>query len=277
MLENKYEFSNQDMESFKPTAKIGLIATVNEEGYPHITMITSMQAKDTKTLLVGEFFRGRSKKHIRENHQIAFLIMSLKMKLWRGNAKWTHAEKEGPEYEIMNQIPMFRYNTYFGIETVHYFDLQHFTGPVSIPLPGIAINILKSKFAKNSFSKSNSPKILKPFIETMINQLTSFTFLAYIKPDGYPEIIPIFQCQAASSNRLIFSKTCFKKELSAIPERSNVAVFTMNLNMESILIRGNFSTQQNIGVVDIEWVYNSMPPALGQIYPEIDLTPITKF
>ena len=32
-----------------------------------------------------------------------------------------------------------------------------------------------------------------------------------------------------------------------------------------------------LGAVDIDWVYNSMPPAHGQIYPEIELKPVTEF
>ena len=282
MSDIKREFSNEDMESFKPTAKIGLIATVNEEGLPHVTMITSMKAKDSKELLVGEFFRGRSKKYIQNNPHMAFLILSLQMKLWRGTASWTHSAKEGPEYEIMNQIPMFRYNTYFGIDTVHYFDLIGFKGPKMLPLPGIVIEILKSKIVKGSLKTENPDSILRPFIKTMINQLTSFTFLAYVKPDGYPELIPLLQCQAADNRRLIFSKGAFKKELAAIPDGEKVAIFTMNMNMESVLMRGTYKASNpsilgNIASVDIDWVYNSMPPAIGQIYPELEISAVTDF
>ena len=34
---------------------------------------------------------------------------------------------------------------------------------------------------------------------------------------------------------------------------------------------------QPLGTVDIEWVYNSMPPAHGQIYPEVPLEPVIEF
>ncbi len=33
------------MKQFEPEAKVGLIATVNPEGLPHITLITALQAK----------------------------------------------------------------------------------------------------------------------------------------------------------------------------------------------------------------------------------------
>ena len=31
------------------------------------------------------------------------------------------------------------------------------------------------------------------------------------------------------------------------------------------------------GIVDIDWVYNSMPPAHGQIYPPVPLIPVTEW
>jgi len=282
MSEIKQSFSKYDMESFLPTAKVGLIATINDEGLPHITMITSMQAANPKVLLVGEFFRGRSKKHVRNNHKIGFLVMSISRKLWRGNATWTHAMKNGPEYEVMNQIPMFRYNTYFGIETVHYFDLEGFRGPDALPMGQFVLEILKSRMIKNQFKTNNQEEILKPFVVNIINQLMSFTFLSYIKPDGYPEIIPILQCQATDSRRLTFSKGMYFEDLKAIPDGAKVAVFTMNFNMESILVRGiyhsdNPSIAGNVATVDIDWVYNSMPPALGQLYPAVEMQAISDF
>jgi hypothetical protein len=32
-----------------------------------------------------------------------------------------------------------------------------------------------------------------------------------------------------------------------------------------------------LGTVDIEWVYNSMPPGHGQIYPPVALKPVVNF
>jgi uncharacterized pyridoxamine 5'-phosphate oxidase family protein len=282
MSEIKHHFSDEDMKSFLPTAKVGLLATINAQNLPHITMITSMQAANPEVLLVGEFFRGQSKKHVQENHKIAFLVMSMSRMLWRGNATWTHAAKNGPEYEIMNQIPMFRYNTYFGIETVHYFDLLGFRGPDPLPLGQFVLEVLKSKMVRGKFKTNNPAQILKPFIVDIVNQLMSFTFLSYIKDDGYPELIPILQCQAADSRRLVFSKGMYKDELAKIPDGAKVAVFTMNFNMESILVRGTYYAENEslvgqVATVDIDWVYNSMPPALGQLYPPVELAPISDF
>jgi hypothetical protein len=54
------------------------------------------------------------------------------------------------------------------------------------------------------------------------------------------------------------------------------------MQMEDILTRGvfrGFSRQRGVrlGVVDLDWVYNSMPPNHGQIYPPVELKAVTQF
>lgn len=278
----KHEFSPEDIKAFEPSEKVGLMASINFEGLPHVCLITSMQANNPKELLAGEFFTGLSKKFIQKNHNIAFLIMTLDRSIWRGKATWTHLAKEGPEYERLNLIPLFRYATYVGINTVHYFDLVEVSGRAPLPTYRIIREELKTIISKGSMRTGKKERILKPFIEKMFNRLTSLKFLSYVKEDGYPTIIPIIQCQASDSIRLAFSAGVFSDELKTVPGGSKVAVFCMNFGIEDVLIRGTFngfkrSMGINLGTVDIEWVYNSMPPAVGQVYPEVELRPVTEF
>jgi len=47
-----------------------------------------------------------------------------------------------------------------------------------------------------------------------------------------------------------------------------VAVMGMNLDMEDVLVKGTFhGFKAGMGYVDIERVYNSLPPVHGYIYP----------
>lgn len=59
-------------------------------------------------------------------------------------------------------------------------------------------------------------------------------------------------------------------------------MFGLSLTMEDVLVRGTFrgfSRHRGVklGTVDIDWVYNSMPPKQGQIYPEIEMRPVVNF
>jgi len=278
----KKRFTEQEMKSFEPAEKIGLVACVNPDGLPHISLITSIMAPKPDQLTLGQFCKGLSKQYIQQNPQIAFLIMTLDKKMWRGRARWTHLKNEGAEYERYNEIPMFRYNSYFGINTVHYLDLIETSESQDLPMPKIILSAMLTKLAKAAAASGEKDRILKPFAEDLFNQLDSLKFIAYLGHDGFPIIVPAIQCQAADSRRLAFSPIAFKDELNRIPKETQVAVFGLTMGMEDVLIRGTFRGYKKtigltLGIIDIEWVYNSMPPAHGQIYPEVELTPVREF
>ncbi len=285
---NQKEFDETTINAFAPAEKIGLVASINPEGLPHITLITSIAASGPKQLTLGEFCKGRGKSHIQENSKTAFLVLTMDRKMWRGHARWTHLRGEGPEYERYNQLPMFRYNAYFGINTVHYLDLVDFRGPDRLPLVKIIFSILMTKIAKyGTVTPSKDPardqdRVLTPFGETLFNRLDALKFMAWVREDGFPEIIPLLECQAADSRRLVFSPWAWGDEIRKIAPDQTVAVFGLTMKMEDVLVRGKLSTiKRSRGIaarsVDIDWVYNSMPPCHGQIYPPIPLTPVTEF
>ena len=281
-MDLKNSFSTDDIAAFEPAEKIGIVACINPDGLPHITLITSLRANAPDQITLGEFCKGLSKQYIQQNPQIAFLVLTLDKKLWRGKARWTHLRKEGPEYESYNQIPMFRYNTYFGINTVHYLNLLETTGKQDLPMSKIIPAAVLTKIAKGAAKTGNGDLILTPFAQHLFNQLDALKFVAFVGPDGFPVLIPLVQCQAADSRRLVFSPYAFAEELEAIPKGETVAVFGITMKMEDVLIRGTFLGYErrrllNIGTIDIKWVYNSMPPAHGQIYPEVELKPVVDF
>lgn len=282
MAYNLKEFDEQTIAAFAPAEKIGLVASVNPDGLPHITLITSIGAADPKQVILGEFCKGNSKAHIQKNPKIGFLVMTMDRKMWRGHAKWTHLRQEGPEYETYNDLPMFRYNAYFGINTVHYLDLIDAQGPDGLPMPKIILSALMTKIAKGGAATGNNERILNVFGEDLFNRLDALKFIAYIRNDGYPELVPILQCQAVDSRRLAFSTIAYGDELKTIEPGKMVAIFGLTMKMEDVMVRGTFKGTRRLrgiqtGTVDIDWVYNSMPPAHGQIYPPIPLKPVTEW
>jgi len=278
----KNNFTAVDMKTFEPAEKVGIIATVTEEGLPHMTLLTSVMAAKPDQLIVGEFCQGKSKEYMQRTAKIGFAILTLDKKLWRGKALWTHLKKEGPEYEIYNNQPMFRYNTYFGINTVHYFDLKETTVGSSLPLASVVKSALLTKMAKGSAAKGNSERVLSHFGEKLFNGLDSIKFLSFIGDDGFPVIIHAIQCQAADSSRLAFHPGAFGDELNMLKPGMTVAIFCLTMQMEDVLVRGIFNGYSRyrgvkLGTLDIDWVYNSMPPNHGRIYPPVPLERVVNF
>jgi hypothetical protein len=275
-------FSDEDIRDQQVELKVGILGTVNPDGLPHLTMVSTLQACSPKQLVWGQFTEGLSKSFIRENPKAGFLVMTLDKKVWRGKATFTHTERGGPEYDWYNNLPMFRYNAYFGVHTVYYMDLLEQDGMKSLPMGPIVGAALRTMIARKISRGEDRHQVLNLWTRHLFNKLDNLKFIARIDEDGYPLITPVIQAQARNQEQIIFSSSAFSSELTAIPPGSTVAVFGLSLDMEDVLIRGEFLGIQKIGglpcgLVRVNWVYNSMPPTPGQIYPEVKPKPVKSF
>ena len=172
-------FDALDMKQFEPEAKVGLIATVNPEGLPHVTLITALQAKTPEKLIWGQFSEGRSKEHVKTNPKTGFAIMTMDKSLWRGKALYTHRADSGDDYEMFNLKPMFRYNAYFGIHTVHYMDLLETYGKESLPLARIGLGSVLALAGRSAVKPGHGKRILKPWAEALFKRLDTIKFISH--------------------------------------------------------------------------------------------------
>jgi hypothetical protein len=280
-MQSERVFDDDALAATAPAEKIGLVATINPEGLPHITLLTSIRAVGPDRLTIGEFCKGSSKNHMQQNPKVGFLIMTRDRRLWRGQACWTHLRQEGPEYEQYNSLPMFRYNAYFGINTVHYLELKALWPFEKLPMGAVLSGLLKTRLAKGARSGTRGESILKPFARRLFDRTDALKFIAHIDADGYPRIIPVIQGQSSDGRRIVFALQPYGAELAHIARESMVAVFGLTMAMEDVLVRGRYRPERlrwiPMGIVDIDWVYNSMPPCHGQIYPPAPLSPVTDF
>ena len=171
MTANRTAFTPEEQAAFAPAEKIGIVACSDAEGRPHVTLITSIMAPRPDRLTLGEFCRGLSKAYIQQNPRIAFLIMTMDRRFWRGWARWTHLRREGPEYQRYNDLPMFRYNSYFGINTVHYLDLIATEEPSRLPMARVVLGALLTRLGKAAAATGESRRILKPFADAAARRI----------------------------------------------------------------------------------------------------------
>lgn len=276
------KFSDADIQAFKPEMKIGLLATVGPQGLPHVTLITSLMASSPVQIVWGQFTEGLSKKNILSNPKAGWLIMGLDRSYWRGTARFTHTARSGVDYDFYNNIPMFRYNAYFGVHTVYYMDLIGHGGKENLDMGKVIFSAILSSLGRMLGRKRAHDQVLNAWTVAFFNKMDNLKFLSYVGEDGYPLIIPAIQTQSLDRQHLLFSTAVYGYEIAAIPTGSPLAVFGMSLSMEDVLVRGVYDGVQSVGgipcgVVEIDWVYNSMPPAPGQIYPPVKIVPVTEF
>ena len=180
---------------------------------------------------------------------------------------------EGKDAEDFNQMSLFRYNTYMRIYRV-FFNKVRAVSPIrKIPLTGITRGIVANLGGRRKFKTGTKEKRLPDVGMELFNGPIYPKFISYLDPtDGYPVIIPCFQIRAIEHKTLTFTLSQFKKDLKAIPENAKVAAFVMDFELRTMLVKGTYlGVQKGRGQIDIEQVYNSMPPKFGYIYPKLEV------
>jgi len=258
-----------DIAAFEPAEKIALVATINDSGEPHVTLLTTLSALGRDRLTIGEFSRGLSKAFMQRRPAVGFLVMSLDRRLWRGRALWRRSAKAGDEYVKYNRQPMFRYNAYFGINTVHYLDLAGVEGPMPLPMAGIVAATLATALRAGSAKPASGDPVLPEFLRPILDAMDSLNFLASLDDEGFPRLVPVLQARSAGPSRIVFTPGPWGAELASIKDGAEVALFSMNLEMESFLARGVFSRRIRRGLsgIDLDFLYDSAPPCHGQVWP----------
>ncbi|MBN1498854.1 MAG: pyridoxamine 5'-phosphate oxidase family protein [Spirochaetes bacterium] len=275
-------FNKDDLKYFEKDEKVSVVATVNEQGLPHISLITCFQATDENHVILGQFCEGKSKANMRERSKCGFLVLSLDMNYWQGKLNRTGEAMSGDELKIFNTKPMWRYNSYFGIHTVHYLDVVEVFSKKKISIAGLLPGIIAGRIASLFIRNKSSVRPLNNWTAELIDSIKTISFISWIDEDGYPVIIPALQLRSVHHNKIIFTLNGYKKEIKSIKRDSPIAVYSLSLEMENVLLRGRFTGIKRIagietGQIVVDWVYNSMPPVPSQIYPPLPLKAVTDF
>lgn len=264
------KMNDEQMRAFEGSVKIGIVAVMDEEGFPHLSVLSTLQGKDPSTMMFGKFVEGSSKDTLFRRPRAGFLIMNPQKEFWYGSMDFSYTRKEGEDFVMYNNQPLYRYNTYFGINTVFYLKLREISEKNTLPMGKIIKNAIFVLLAKNGVENGEKKIILKPWAAKFTAKMDTLKFVGFLGKDGYPKVIPIIQAQSAGTNRIVFRNSPYRDLLQEIDPGQKVAILAFSMSMEDILVKGTFSgfDSRGFGFSSIEQVYNCMPPVHKKIYPE---------
>lgn len=267
----------EDFPIFEKSEKLGIVATIDDVGDPHLSLLTTIMAKSETEMVVGEFTKGLSKTYMQHRNKCGFAIMGLNTNFWNGTMVWKDIKTEGEEFVKYNNMQMWRFNTYFGIGKVHYFDLVNISEEQKLDIPKIAVGAVRAMLAK-PFMKNGNKEILRPYARKLFNAVGNPKFISFINDEGFPVVVPVVQAQESASNTIILTNSPYTEQLKGLEKGARVAIMALSLDMESVVIKGTFSGfKGGIGSVKIDRVYNSIPPVMRYIYPFDDFTKPVEF
>ena len=270
----------------QPDIMLKLVSTVDDRGWPHITMISSNRLIGNNKLVWGQFTEGTSKEYVKKNPKQGIFYMTAEMpfKYLQVKADFGYTSKEGEDLEFFNKSNLMRYFTYVRVHTAYYNDIKAVSQVKNLPLLGVIMGILKNMIGKGGAKTKLAEKRLNVIGYNLFKAPIAVRVISYIDPkDQYPIMIPCLQLQAADHNRLVFPLTVAKEDLQAIPTNIKVTVFGMNFEFANQVVKGTYTGIKKFrgikfGVIEIEEIYNGAPPIMGTIYPELEQRPkVTEF
>jgi hypothetical protein len=273
MIQFTNEFDEVCAKKWESDSKIGILCSVAPDGYPHMSLISSLSVKSARQLMWGQFSQGLSKAYLQDNPKTGFLVVSGDQVWWTGKSLHTLSVGKGEDYEYFNNKPLFRYNSYCGFGAIHYGDLVDVSVGEQIPTAKIALGGLRSGLLKGAAraAAGETPRI-PPYGLALASNLTTLKFIAWVDSDGFPRLIPAIQGTAAGANRLVFAAFPYGELLRQIPDGVQAAVYLANLQLESLLLQGRWQTLgRRGGLFATEKVYNSMLPLNRYVYPPTPL------
>jgi hypothetical protein len=267
------QLNNEMINEFKKTIKIGLVATTDDKNKPHITVLSTLMGKGTSEMMFGKFVEGFSKGFIQKRKKSGFLIMNTDKEFWYGKMNYKSEKKEGEDYINFNNQPLYRYNSYFGINTVYYFDLKEISDKNNLPMAKIIYNSVLTMLFKGFYSLGKKKEVMNVWTKEFTQKLDTLMFISYIDEEGYPIIIPIIQAQSSSTSKIVFRNHPYKQMLNNLKADQDIAILAFSMTMETVLLKGKFSgfDKLGFGYLDIKQVYNSMPPVHKYIYQEKEI------
>lgn len=266
----------RDAKDFSSPYKIALVASHDEQGDVHITLLSSLMNRGDDEMVFGEFITGDSKDYIHARPQTAFLIMNLSQHFWTGTMDFYDKKTEGEEYIAFNALPLYRFNTYFGVHTVHYAKLKEIADRRKLNLLGIVANAMRV-MVTGLFLKGEEKQVLNAWTKAHTGKMGTLMFFGFTGEDGYPRLVPIVQGTSVSNSRLLFTQAPYSTMFAGIKDGQRASIYAMNLDMETVLLKGRYRAHGGFGALDVDRVYNSMPPVHREIYPLKPFEAVTEF
>lgn len=272
-----------DFSIFDDEKTLDFIATVNADNSPHITVFSSVMKYDERTLMFGEYCRGVSKSNLTRNRKAAIFALSSDKRFVRGRLQWREKRNAGPEHELFNNIPRFRYNATYGYEWVHLLAIEELEGPFPFPAAEEAnAAIARTAEIVSAYPARNEKKALSYAMRSLLEPANAVKLLAYVAEDGYPRLIYAPQAQPAGSDALVLAADFSGNDLKKIPDKAEVSLFSFVPKLaSSILVKGPLTREvaggAEISRLDITRIYNGNTPKAGYVFPLEPVETIRRF
>ncbi len=238
------------------------LATRDASGIPNVVPCVSiLPAEDEPdTLFFGNFLLRKSIKNLQQDTRVGILVITPELRGWRLTGDFVEFQRTGPYVERQMSSSLLRYNAYTGVRNAGVIHVRSVEGTFSISKLQVAKDFALARLA--ALRPHRNGGITLPLaVRREFARMIAVKVLAWIREDGYLDIVPMLSLQPAGDTSL----ACWTSsdQLSTPPADALVATNILTFEAISYQAKGRWSAKGNTGAIAVQEIYAGGPPYPG--------------
>lgn len=218
-------------EKFGQEGRIAILASMDDDGCPHLSISSSLQSVGDTQLSLNLAFEESEGQFFRYRPDAAFLVQTRDMRWLRGSMHYTRCEDDG------------------GVSRMYFFDLISIEEIRKLPMRsifwGTVLSRVKVKLLSAGAGSVTANRDLSLFSET-----GALKFLCWEENRSLSDIVPISQAVSMGRDRIVFSSIPYGEDFADAAVGAKAAVICLK-GKRSVLVKGTLVSN---GVLRIECV-----------------------
>ncbi len=240
------------------------LATLDAEGIPNVVPITSLEAADESTIIFGELMIWKTRRNLESNPRVCIAVMTPSLRGWVIQGDFQEFQRSGPYVDRIMSGDFFRYNAYSGIRSAGVIRARRVVREFAMSRGGVLLAVARARWAARWRRRPGEGAAMPPPVREKFARLQAAKFLAYLGPDGYPDIVPALSLTPAGDRALVFAGSA-----AGLERRAAVAAAVLSAEPVAYQVKGRFLGMErgvagSVGAIEVLEVYSGSPPLPGE-------------
>jgi len=240
------------------------LATLDAEGVPNVVPITSLQAVDESTIIFGELMMWKTRRNLEVNPRVCMAVMTPAARGWIIEGDFQEFQRTGPYVDLINSADFYRYNAYTGIRSAGVIRARRVVREFALSRGAILMAAARARWAARWRRPRGEGVVMPPPVREKFARLQAAKFLAWLGPDGYPDIAPALSLTPAGERALVFAG-----RVDGLEQGAQVAAAVLTAEPLAYQVKGRFLGPERslggpLGVIQVLEVYSASPPVPGE-------------
>jgi hypothetical protein len=240
------------------------LATLDAEGMPNIVPITSLEAVDGGTVIFGELMIWKTRRNLEVNPRVCMAVMTPAVRGWTIEGDFEEFQRTGPYVDLINSAEFYRYNAYSGVRSAGVIRARRVVREFALSRRDIVLATARARWGARRRRPADEGVVMPAPVREKFARMQAAKFLAFLGPDGYPDVAPALSLTPAGERALVFAGTVDRLERGA-----QVAAAVLTAEPLAYQVKGRFlGTERSLGgplgVIQVLEVYSASPPLPGE-------------